>query len=152
MSPEAPDVCRIEGNVVVRVVLSRRAGSIREYRDLVLSVHGPTAASARLVALGLAKYMGDQSMSTFVSANKLATEAVRMSERAVRTHIAALVRDGWIVESIEPSGQAHWRRLRQARIPVTVPEAGLVAVNASATRGAEVAANGSGTSGEVAAI
>lgn len=93
-----------------------RPRNIGEYRARVLSVDGPSSASARLVALGLMKCMDRGSLESFASAEHIAT-LTALSERAVRTALKLLVTEGWLAERSKQRGRDYWQKIRAARLP-----------------------------------
>lgn len=120
--------------------------SIHDWRRALLSEHGPRQPLARLVALALAQCMDDRTSETFAGAEHIAMRT-GLSERAVRTHLKSLCRDGWLTERIASQGRAHWRRIRRATIPTEVAANGAgsprqVPARDAGTHGHRVAANG----------
>lgn len=93
--------------------------TIHGWRKEILSERGPSTALARLVAVALSKHMNAQSCETFVGAELLAIDC-RLSERAIRSQLQVLVREGWLNEETASRGRAHWRKVRRARLPVTL--------------------------------
>lgn len=96
--------------------------SIHEYRDVVLSEHGPDHPLARLVALAVAGDMSSTTMECYSSAARIAARS-GLSERAVRTRLAELVRTGWLTERTHSRGRSYWRKVRRAHIPDPVYDA-----------------------------
>jgi hypothetical protein len=112
-----------------------------EYRNLVLSEHGPSTSSARLVAITLTQLMDSKTLESFAGAEKLASMA-GVSERTVRTALKCLCAEGWIEERTKKRGRDFWLKIRRATFP-----AGLAASFAGsdeARHPAPVAASASG--------
>jgi hypothetical protein len=99
----------------------RRPKSVHEYRKAVLSLNGPKSALARLVALTVAQNMDGKTLESYVGAKRISQEAA-MSERAVRTHLAALSRDGWLHEHTKARGRDYWLKVRVAALPANARE------------------------------
>lgn len=117
--------------------------TLHQWRRAILATSGPRLALSRLVALALAQDMSSQTLETFVGAERLAA-VTGLSERAVRTHLANLVAQGWLTEKTASRGQQHWRKVRRAAFP------DVAAVHAGSSR-IEVPVAHAGTS-EVAAL
>jgi hypothetical protein len=90
--------------------------TIHEFRAAILSPSGPDAALARLVAIALTMDMNSRSLESFAGAERIA-ERAGLSERATRTYLTELVRQGWIVERTRGRGRNYWAKIRRANIP-----------------------------------
>ena len=99
---------------------TRRAPrSIHEYRDVVLSADGPRSSAARLVAVTLAQVMDGKTFESFAGAEAIAVRS-GLSVRAVRMHLPALARDGWLLERTKEKGRNFWLKIRTATIPLSL--------------------------------
>jgi len=90
--------------------------TIHEYRRLVLSPQGPRGALARLVAITVTMQIDSRSLETGAGAALIA-ERAGMSERATRTYLGQLVRDGWLTERTQGRGRDFWLKVRRLNIP-----------------------------------
>lgn len=90
--------------------------NVHEYRNAVLSAHGPGSALGRLVAVTVAQLMDGKTLESYHGAETIA-QCAGLSERAVRLHLAALVRDGWLEERTKGRGRDFWLKVRSATIP-----------------------------------
>jgi hypothetical protein len=131
--------------------VSRAPNSRHEYRDAVLSEHGPSTSAARLVALALTADMDSTTLESYAGAERLATRSA-LSERTVRTALKALAVEGWIEERTKGRGRDCWLKIRRATLPARVAaiiagSQGGVPATVAGTQ-ARVAANGESSGGK----
>ena len=104
------------------------------WRSMVLSDAGPATSGARFVLLALSTYMDSDGASCFPSIETLA-QATQLSDKTVRTHLAAAERVGWITRELRGrnAGQA-WKGYEYA---ATLPK-GAVIVTGPVAKGAVI--------------
>jgi hypothetical protein len=115
-----------------------RPRTVHEYRNAVLSAEGPRTALAKLVAVTVAQLMDGETLESFHGAETIA-RCAGLSERAVRTYLGALVRDGWLTERTKRRGRDFWLKVRTAAIPEGHPAHG------AGSNGAGLPARGAGS-------
>ena len=108
------------------------------WRDIVLSEFGPEGAGARLTALAVARCVDNDTLETFIGAQKLA-RLTDLNEKTIRGHLLSLTAAGWLTARAKQSGHGWRLRLLRLAIPAeradvfTAAPAGLTEVSSART-------------------
>lgn len=96
-------------------------GFINRWRDAVLSTQGPCRASARLVAIAVARYASTSTAETFVGAEQLGSDTA-LDEKTVRRALNELIEEKWLSAKQRRRSRGWKLRTFRLQFPAGVPD------------------------------